>query len=80
MSDGGVRFWDDAQPRLPATGYRVVVEQRVELPAPFVSPAPYVTEQRVEVTGRPSAGRGQWQVPVPASLNALPASGTKSQS
>jgi hypothetical protein len=51
VSDGGVRFWDDALPRLPATGYRVVVEQRVELPAPFVSPAPYVTEQRVEVTG-----------------------------
>lgn len=57
LTAGEIRFWDNARPRLPAKGYRVVVEQHVELPPPFVSPGPYVTEQRVEVTG-PHFGLG----------------------
>jgi hypothetical protein len=52
-----LRFYDNDRPPLIAGDYRVTVTQRVELPAPYVSPPPYVHVQPLQVAG-PHFGLG----------------------
>ncbi|MFI5909942.1 hypothetical protein [Dactylosporangium sp. NPDC051541] len=46
-----VRLTDAARPALPAGDYRLIAEQRVTLPAPFVSPPAFAAERRITVDG-----------------------------
>lgn len=51
LQPGEIQFSDNDKPALTAGDYRIVVEQHVELPKEWKSPAAYRTEQLMRVTG-----------------------------